>query len=131
MVRVTVVRSSESTMQRVVLFVRVEGVGLVLGSYQGRLSYDPSAFIADSSTPGRDGSRYVNAADALSRGSIRFAGFTTTGFASTDAMHIVGRAVKPLAMARIVAELEAAGDLEGQPIPKSGLIAATALAGDR
>ena len=131
MVRVTVVRSRESTARRIVLLVRIEGVGLVLGSYQGRLRYDPSAFVVDSSTPGRDGSRYVNAADASSRGWIRFAGFTTTGFTSTDAVRIVGHAVKPLAMAHIAAKLDVAGDLEGKPVPKSGLVAATTVAGGK
>ena len=129
-VRVSVVRSSESSGQRIVLLVRVEGTGLVLGSYQGRLRYDPTAFVADSSTPGRDGTRYVNAADA-SRGSIRFAGFTPTGFTSHDAVRIVGRAIKPLAVAQIAADIEVAGDLDGKAIPKAGLLGATAVTGEK
>ncbi|MDB4917108.1 MAG: hypothetical protein JWM95_4752 [Gemmatimonadetes bacterium] len=124
--RVTVVKAPESTDQRVVLLVRVEGDGMVLGSYQGRVHFDPAAFVVDSTAAGKDGSRYVNAAEAA-KGSIRFAGFTTNGFKSADAVRIVGHATRPLASAKIAAELEVAGDLDGKSVAKTGLIAAAGL----
>ncbi len=122
----TVVKSAESTDLRTILLVRVDADGLVLGSYQGRLHFDPAAFVADSSIPGRDGSRYVNASDAA-KGSVRFAGFTTGGFKNSDAVRIVGRAIKPLASAKIAAELDVAGDLDGKSVPKAGLVPALAV----
>lgn len=125
-VRVRLVRARESTALRVVLLVRVEGAGMVLGAYEGRLQFDPGVFAIDSVTAGRDGSRYVNPGDAA-RGTIRFAGFTPTGFSSTDAVRIVGRALRPIEEARLTATLAVAGDLLGKPVPKAGLIGATTI----
>ncbi|MES2179728.1 MAG: hypothetical protein V4550_17850 [Gemmatimonadota bacterium] len=125
-VRVAVVRAAESTDKRIVLFVRVDGTGLVLGSYQGHLHFDPAAFVVDSAVAGKDGSRYVNPADAP-KGAIRFAGFTTSGFTSSDAVRIVGRSLKPLAAAKITAELEVAGDLDGKAVAKASLVSATSV----
>lgn len=125
-VQVSVVRSPQSTAQRVVLVVRVDGKGMVLGSYEGRLSFDPAAFALDSAIVGRDGSRFVNAAEAKS-GAIRFAGFTTNGFTSTDAVTLIGRPLKPLEQSHVMASIRVAGDLDGRAVPKAGLIGATGV----
>ena len=129
-VHVSVVRSPQSTANRVVLVVRVDGRGMVLGSYEGRVHFDPAALEVDSAIAGRDGSRFVNAADAKS-GSIRFAGFTTNGFKSSDAVTLIGRALKPLEQSHVAASVEVAGDLDGHAVPKVGLIGATGISAAR
>jgi hypothetical protein len=129
-VRVTVVRSAQSTPQRTVLAVRVDGRGLVLGSYEGNLSFDPAAFALDSAIVGRDGSRFVNAG-AAKTGAVRFAGFTTTGFTSADAITLIGRALKPLEQSHVTASITVAGDLDGRKVPKAGLIGATGITAAR
>jgi hypothetical protein len=126
-VRVVVVRAQTANPASVVLIVRVEGTGLVLGSYQGQFRFDPAAFAVDSSVAMGDGSRFVNAADAA-RGIVRFGGFTTNGFTGAEAIRVVGRALKPLEKAGIQAVLEVAGDLFGKPVPKAALIAASGVA---
>ena len=125
-VHVTVVRAPQSTAQRLMLVVRVEGKGLVLGSYEGQVSFDPAAFIVDSAIVGRDGSRFVNAGDAK-KGSVRFAGFTTNGFTTADAVTLIGHAVKPLEQLHVGASIKVAGDLDGHAVPKAGLIGATGV----
>ena len=129
-VRVSVVRSPQSAAQRVVLIVRVDGKGLVLGSYEGQVSFDPAAFAVDSAVVGRDGSRFVNAGDTK-KGAIRFAGFTTNGFTSSDAVTLFGRAVKPMEQSHVVASIKVAGDLDGHAVPKAGLIGATGVVATR
>ncbi len=121
---VTVVRDKTSTPVHTVLMVRVEGKGMVLASYEGRVRFDASVFAVDSATAGSDGSRFVNAGDA-SKGVIRFAGFTPTGFKSNDAVRIVGHSTRPIDAAKVTATLEVAGDLEGKPVGKAGLLPAT------
>lgn len=123
LVRVSVVRSSESSQKRTVLLIRVESEGLVLGSYQGTLTFDAGALKVDSATVGRDNFRFVNANGAAS-GTIRFAGFTTSGFTGSDAVRIVARATKPIESAKLNALLEVAGDLEGKPVSKAALVSA-------
>jgi hypothetical protein len=125
-VHVTVVRPAQSTPQHAMLVVRVEGRGMVLGSYEGKVSFDPKAFAVDSAIVGRDGSRFVNAGDTKS-GVIRFAGFTTTGFTSPDAVTLIGRALKPLEQSHVAASVAVAGDLDGRKVPKAGLIGATGV----
>lgn len=127
-VRVSIVRAKESTSAHLILLVQVQGTGMVLGSYEGRLQFDPALLAIDSAVAGRDGSRFVNARDAL-HGFIRFAGFTPTGFASTDAVRIVGRMLGPVERAHFIATLVVAGDLEGSTVPKQGLIGATTIGG--
>jgi len=122
-VRVTVVRSNESSATKLVLIVRVQAEGLVLGAYQCSLRFDPSVLTVDSATAGRDNFRLVNAQNA-SQGVILFNGFTTSGFTSADAVRIVARASKSLDAAKIDAVLEVAGDLDGKPVPKAALVAA-------
>lgn len=119
--RVSLVRTDQSTQQRLVLLVRVEGVGTMLGSYQGRLTFDPSVLVVDSVSPGRDGSRFVNSTEAA-RGTIRFAGFAPTGFASNDAVRIVGRLRKAIDSSSVRAALEVAGDIEGRAVPRTALL---------
>lgn len=125
-VRVSIVRDSPTIGDRIVLLVRVEGAGMVLGSYEGRVAFDPSALVVDSVVAGRDGSRFVNPS-AAQRGTIRFAGFTTTGFTSSTALRIVGRTLAPIARANLSAVVSVAGDLNGKPIPLTAIIPATHL----
>lgn len=125
-VRVRLVKAKESNAQKFVILIRVEGAEMVLGAYEGHVEFDPSVFVVDSATAGRDGSRFVNPADA-NKGRIRFAGFTPTGFSSTDAVRIVGRAVKPIEKAQLSATLNVAGDLHGKAVPRTGLIGATSI----
>lgn len=125
-VRVSIVRAKESNAQRVVLVLRVDGAGLVLGSYEGRVQFDPTVLAVDSAVAGRDGSRFVNSGDAV-RGTIRFAGFTPTGFINSDAVRIVGRVRGRLENAKVVATLAVAGDLDGKSVPKTALIGATTI----
>lgn len=99
---------------------------MVLGAYEGRLQFDPTVLAVDSAIAGRDGSRFVNPADA-NKGVIRFAGFTPTGFSSVDAVRIVGRALKPIEQAQLTATLGVAGDLNGKAVPKAGLIGASSV----
>lgn len=99
---------------------------MVLGSYQGKLRFDPAAFVADSTVAGSDGSRFVNAGDAKT-GTIRFAGFTTKGFASAEAVRIFGRELRPLDAAHVTATIEVAGDLDGRPVARSGIFGATGV----
>jgi hypothetical protein len=115
-VQASIVQVKESTPLRIVLLVRVEGKGVMLGSYEGRLRFDPTVFAVDSASVSRDGSRFVNAADAA-RGEVRFAGFTTSRFNTTDAVRIVGHASKPLDAAKLTAILVVAGDIDGNKIP--------------
>lgn len=129
-VRVSVVRAPQSTAQRLVLVVRVDAKGLVLGSYEGQVSFDPTALAVDSAIVSRDGSRFVNAGDAK-KGAIRFAGFTTNGFASSDAVTLIGRALKPMEQSHVVASIKVAGDLDGHAVPKAGLIGATGVVATR
>ena len=130
-VRVSVHRGSESDANRVVLFVQVASTGLALGSYQGELRFDASALVVDSAIAGRDGSRFVNATDKA-RGTIRFAGFTTSGFTGDDAVRIIAHGSRPLSLAQLAqglsAKLDIAGDIDGRQLPKSALIASTGLA---
>ena len=123
-VQVSIVRAKDSTPLHTVLLVRVEGKGLALGAYEGRIRFDPAVFVVDSATPGTDGSRFVNPADAP-KGFVRFAGFTPTGFKSVEAVRLVGHASKSLDAAKLGATLEVAGDLEGKQVPKTGLVHAT------
>ena len=123
-VRVSIVRDAPLTGQRIVLLVRVEGAGMVLGSYEGRVLFDPKVLTVDSAVAGRDGSRFVNPADAP-HGTIRFAGFTTSGFTNPTALRIVARMAGPIDRAHVSAIIAVAGDLEGKPVPRAGLIPAT------
>lgn len=123
-VRVSIVRDTPATRQRIALLVRVEGADMVLGSYEGRVVFDPAVFAVDSVVAGRDGSRFVNPADAP-RGTIRFAGFTPTGFTSSTALRIVGRSLAPIDRAHLSATISVAGDLDGKPVPRAALIPAT------
>lgn len=118
-VRLRLVRESASG-DRLVLVLHVEGSGVALGSYQGTMTFDPAVFTVDSAVAGRDGFRFVNA-NNLAKGSLRFAGFTATGFKGTDAVRIVARARSPLDNAKIVATLEVAGDIDGRRIADSAL----------
>ena len=94
---------------------------MVLGSYEGRMHFDPGALVVDSAYAGRDGSRFVNAEDAKG-GSIRFAGFTTSGFTTQDAVTLIARPLKALDQAHVTASIAVAGDLDGKPVPKEGLL---------
>lgn len=123
-VRVSIVRDKPSSGDRITLVVRVEGADMVLGSYEGRVVFDPTVFAVDSAVAGRDGSRFVNPADAP-HGTIRFAGFTPTGFTSSTALRIVGRTLAPIARANLSATVSVAGDLDGKPVPRAALIPAT------
>ena len=125
-VRVSIVRAKESNARRIVLVLRVDGAGMVLGSYEGRVQFDPTVLAVDSAVAGRDGSRFVNSGDA-GRGTIRFAGFTPTGFTNSDAVRIVGRALGRLENAKIIATLAVAGNLDGKAVPKTALIGATTI----
>lgn len=122
-VRVSIVRDKPAN-GHIVLLVRVEGADMVLGSYEGRVVFDPAVFAVDSAVAGRDGSRFVNPADAP-HGTIRFAGFTPTGFTSSTALRIVGRTLGPIDRAHLSATVSVAGDLDGKPVPRAGLIPAT------
>jgi hypothetical protein len=122
-VHVRVVRESGAT-DRAVLLVHVEASGVTLGSYQGTMTFDPAVLMVDSALAGRDGFRFVNANNAA-KGSIRFAGFTATGFKGTDAVRIVARTKGSIDGAKITATLEVAGDMDGRAI------AAVALQGTK
>ena len=99
----------------VVLIVQVTSDGVALGSYQGSVHFDPSVFVADSVVAGGDGYRVANGHE-VARGVVRFAGFTTAGFRSIEAVRIVGVTKQSLDRARFSAELDIAGDLEGKKI---------------
>ena len=124
-VRVRVVRESGAP-ERAVLVMHVEGRAVALGSYQGTMTFDPAVLRVDSAIAGRDGFRFVNANQA-GKGSIRFAGFTATGFKGTDAVRIVARLSGALEQSRIVATLEVAGDIDGRRIPDAALQGTTGV----
>lgn len=119
-VRVTLERR-ESGDRRLVVVVRVNGEGLVLGSYSGRVRFNPREFVVDSTLVGSDGSRYVNGNEAA-RGTLRFAGFTTTGFTSDVALRIVGHTTAAGTVPRFSALLDVAGNLAGTGVPRDSLI---------
>ena len=120
-VRLRLVRVSPPG-NRVVLMLRVEAHDVRMGAYQGTLTFDPSVLVVDSATAPGDGSRFVNA-QRVSAGTLRFAGFTTSGFLGADAVRLVAHTRGPLENARIAGVLEVAGDLDGHRL------AATALEG--
>lgn len=119
-VRVLVTRSPGGTTGQVVLLVRVEAEGLTLGSYSGSLRFDPAMLAIDSASAVRDGSRFVNAGEA-ERGLIRFAGFTTNGFAGTEAVRLVGRLRSLGTTAYLTSHVDVAGSLEGKAVPAASL----------
>lgn len=124
-VRVRLVRVS-SAGSRVVLMLRVEAHELRMGSYQGTLTFDPAVLVVDSATTPGDGSRFVNA-QRVSAGTIRFAGFTTSGFLGADAVRLVAHTRGLLENARISGVLEVAGDLDGHRIAPTALEGTTRI----
>lgn len=119
-VRAMVYRTGESRSTRVILQLRIESTGLVLGSYSGGFHFDPALLVVDSAEAGRDGSRFVNAQRAA-QGDIRFAGFSTTGFAGTDAVRLVAHLTKAIDPIPLDVVLDVAGDLEGRPVTRNSL----------
>jgi len=125
-VRTRVVREVGSTDSHLVLTLHVEASGFALGSYQGSMSFDPAVLVVDSVTAGRDGFRFVNP-NAMSKGSVRFAGFTATGFVGTDAVRLVAHRRSSLEKAAMVVTLEVAGDVEGRAMAKGALMGSSGI----
>ena len=106
------------------LQVHLRPTDLVLGSYQGSLRYEPGSLsIVAVSAPGKDGTRMFNAADSA-RGVVRFAGFSTSGFTSTEVLTLVVKPMRPLERAGLIAAVDVAGDLDGKAVAKARLIPA-------
>lgn len=119
LVQASLVRAAKDSSGRTALLVRIEGRGLVLGAYQGTLHFDPAVVSVDSATVPTDGYRLVNANDAA-KGIVRFAGFTTDGFAGTEAVRLIVRGT-PLERGAFVLSLDQAGDLDGKVVPAAQL----------
>jgi len=108
-----------------VLRVRVEGKDVALGSYQGRLRFDPSVLGLAAVVP-RGGAlpagefHVVNAGGA-DRGEIRFAGFAARGFGGADMVTLRFHAQRAITPADVTLELEVAGTLDGEAVPKPQL----------
>jgi hypothetical protein len=116
-------RAGEAT-----LAVVIKPTDVVLGSFQGAFRYTPGALSLVSVTiPDGDGTRVFNRID--STGVIRFAGFTMTGFRSTDVLVLVVKSGKPLADAGLAVDLTVASDLQGTVLPASQLISTRGLSG--
>ena len=125
-VRTRVEREAGSTDAHTVLTLHVDASGFALGSYQGTMTFDPAVLVVDSVSAGRDGFRFVNP-NAVSKGSVRFAGFTATGFVGTDAVRLVAHRRSSLEKAALVVTLEVAGDVEGRAIAKRALMGSSGI----
>jgi len=112
-----------------VFVVNVVGNGVPVASYQGTLTFDANAMeIAAAPTPtGESGEfRIVNATDA-GKGLVRFAGFATEHFTTTEAFRIVGHFKAGKVPANLVGKLDVAGETTGSAIRASSLVASNAV----
>lgn len=103
-----------------VLRILVVPTELALGSYQGRVSFDPELLqLIDARMPAR-GFRVVNTEPA-SEGLVRFAGFTVDGFGEAEVLALRFRTTRPIEPTAVTLELEVAGTLEGEAVPRPQL----------
>ena len=112
-----------------VFVVNVVGNGVPVASYQGLLTFDANAMeISAAPTPtGASGEfRIVNAA-AAADGVIRFAGFATENFSTTEAFRIVGHFKPGKVPVNLVGKLDVAGETTGSAIRASSLLASNAV----
>ncbi len=112
-----------------VFVINIVGNGVPVASYQGVLTFDPGSMaISAAPTPtGETGEfRIVNAADAAN-GTVRFAGFATEHFSTTEAFRIVGHFKPGKVPTNLVGKLDVAGETTGAAIRASSLLASNAV----
>lgn len=103
-----------------VLRILVVPSELALGSYQGRVTFDPEQFeLMDARVP--DGGFRVVNTEPAAEGLIRFAGFTVDGFGETEVLALRFRTTRPIEPTEVTLELEVAGTLEGEAVPRPRL----------
>lgn len=108
-----------------VVRVRVVGQDLALGSYQGRLQFDP-AVLSLVEVVSRDGTQpagefHVVNAEGADAGEIRFAGFAAQGFAGAEMVTLRFRVKQAITPGEVTLEFDVAGTLEGEAVPKPQL----------
>ena len=120
-VRAYVVQEAGATADKVTLTIHVEARGIPVAAYQGKLEFDADAFdIIEASTPGEDGTRIVNA--KAHPGVVKFAGFAAEAFLHTEAVTLVVKPRKPLALANLVATLDVVGESKGIQVPREHVL---------
>lgn len=98
-----------------VLHVRIEANGLVLGAYQGNLTFNPGALEIIGSNDTEVDFQAVNL-DRAASGQVRFAAFTATGFKTTLALDLVVRTKRPLTREDATLALNVIGTLDGSRV---------------
>ena len=104
-----------------VFLVQVVGNGVPVASYQGTLTFNAAALqvmSVETPTP-QTGEFFVANADDAANGRIRFAGFATRQFSSTEVMRVVARVSGGLSAANLAATIDVAGGETGLVVPRA------------
>ena len=128
-VQVMVEQDTRAGGDSAIFVVNIVGNSVPVASYQGVLTFDPNAMsVVQVPTPtGTSGEfRVVNAADAAT-GTVRFAGFATEKFSTTEAFRLVGVFKPGKVPVNIVGKLDVAGETTGSSIRASALKASNAV----
>jgi hypothetical protein len=118
-----------ATATNAVLTVRVLSADMTLGAYQGAVTFDAGAFeLIEASLPtAASGQFNVVNTGSVAAGVIRFAGYATERFATTEAFHLRVRPKRDLSQVSFVARLDAVGTMTGASLNKSRLLAGPGL----
>jgi hypothetical protein len=123
-----VVREPGTQAGESILTVRVHGMGIDVGAYQGVLTFDTSAVtVIRIEAPTIDGEFRVVNDEELASGRIRFAAFTAEKLSSDLAFRVTIRTPANWESAALRARLDVAGDVTGAAISESALRGTSAV----
>lgn len=97
--------------------ILVDAKGLQLGSYQGEIRYESSAFHVEAATGSDSASVFVNSEP----GRLRFAVFSPTGIVHRTAVVLTAIDRTTTGPANLTASLGAAGTVDGRSLPRHEL----------
>jgi hypothetical protein len=128
-VQVVIVQDRTISGDSVVFVVNVVPNGVAMAAYQGTISFSAADMdvLAVRTPDAKEGEFRVVNADAAGTGRIRFAGFTTQAFATTEAFRIVARLHGGLGATNLAGTVDLAGEVAGTSIRSDRLRASEGI----